>query len=429
MAQRQQEGDDTASAASVSAVSPIGAVRKVGVVGGCGHVGLPFGIALAAAGSEVTLIDLDASKVAQVLAGNMPFFELGADEELPRVLKTGRLHATTSLDVVPALDTVIVTVGTPVDEFLNPSVRSFDGAIQKILAKMHAGQLLILRSTVFPGVTERLARLIASQGVEIDVAYCPERIAQGFALQELHSLPQLIGGTSPRATHRAISLFQTLGLTTIELAPTEAELAKLFANAFRYISFAISNQFFMIAQQFGVDFQRIHAAATYDYPRLKGFAGAGFAGGPCLLKDTMQLSAFNHSHCPLGQAAMVINEGLPSTLVEQAKSQHNLRGMTAGILGMAFKGNSDDIRDSLAFKLRKLLELECPRVLCSDPFVELPDLLPLETVLREADILFIGACHQDYKQLRTELPVIDVFGFVESVRTPIALTSPPAGTH
>jgi UDP-N-acetyl-D-mannosaminuronic acid dehydrogenase len=394
---------------------------RIAVVGGCGHVGLPLGIAFARAGVQVTLIDTDAEKVRRVLDGQMPFFEVGADEELPRTLQSGRLKAGTTLEEIPKFDAVIVTVGTPVDEFLNPSVRSFDGALQAVLERMVDGQLLVLRSTVFPGVTERLARIVESRGQNVDIAYCPERIAQGYALRELHTLPQLVGGVTPRATHRAISLFQQLGLATIELAPTEAELAKLFANAYRYINFAISNQFYMIAQQFGVDFQRIHAAATHKYPRLQGFAGSGFAGGPCLLKDTMQLSAFNHTYCPLGQAAMMVNEGLPSTIVTQAKTQHDLRGMTAGILGMAFKGNSDDIRDSLSFKLKKLLELECPRVLCTDPFVKLPEIVPLEEVLQQADILFVGACHQEYRQLQTSKPVIDVFGFVETLRQPLTV--------
>jgi UDP-N-acetyl-D-mannosaminuronic acid dehydrogenase len=399
---------------------------RVAVVGGCGHVGLPLGIALAQAGVHVVLIDLDADKVRQVLNGSMPFYEEGADEELPQALASGRLQASTSLDSIPTLDAIIVTVGTPVDEFLNPSVRTFDGAVQTILDRMVDGQLLILRSTVFPGVTARLARIVESRRQSIDIAYCPERIAQGFALRELKTLPQLVGGVTPQATRRAVALFQTLGLTTVEITPTEAELAKLFANAYRYMNFAISNQFYMIAQQFGVEFERIHEAATYNYPRLKGFAGSGFAGGPCLLKDTMQLSAFNHTHCPLGQAAMIVNEGLPSTVVERAKARCDLRNSTAGILGMAFKGNSDDIRDSLSYKLRKLLELECPRVLCTDPYVKSPDLVPLDQILQEADILFVGACHQEYRHLQTDKLVIDVFGFVENLRQPVTISTPAA---
>jgi len=281
-----------------------------------------------------------------------------------------------------------------------------------VFEDMHDGQLLVLRSTVFPGVTTRLARLAAERSLNIDIAYCPERIAQGFALKELSELPQIVGGVTARAAERASVLFAALGGKIIKVQPIEAELAKLFANAYRYINFAISNQFYMIAQKYAADFDRIHAAITEDYPRMKSFAKAGFAGGPCLFKDTMQLGAFNHHSFGLGQAAMTINEGLPAVLVEACKRDVALADKTVGILGMAFKGNSDDARSSLAYKLRKLLVLECHRVLCTDPFIHDPDFLPLETVLAEADVLFVGACHDVYRTLRPTQHVVDVFGFL-----------------
>ena len=141
-------------------------------------------------------------------------------------------------------------------------------------------------------------------------------------------------------------------------------------------------------------------------------SSAGFAGGPCLLKDTMQLAAFNHNAFVIGQAAMMVNEGLPMILVEGVKSRYSLASSTAAILGMAFKGNSDDPRDSVAYKLRKVLTLECRRVLCTDPYIKDPSFVSLETALREADLVFLGACHEEYRDLVVESPVIDVFGFL-----------------
>ena len=387
---------------------------QICIVGGCGHVGLPLGMAFAKSGAKVSLLDIDAGRTAAVSSGRMPFVEEGADELLPDLLAGGKLLPTTNSTVISQSDVVIVTVGTPVDEFLDPSIRSFDRAMDAVLDRMQDGQLLILRSTVFPGVTDRLVARVADRGLKIDVAYCPERIAQGYALQELSQHPQIVGASSPQAARRAADLFQkSWGVNIFQLKPVEAELAKLFANAYRYINFATSNQFYLIAESFGANFAKIREAVRTDYPRMKGFAGAGFAAGPCLLKDTMQLAAFNHSSFVLGQAAMMINEGLPKALVEQAKAQHDLRSMTAGLLGMAFKGDSDDIRDSLSYKLRKLLTLECREVLCNDPYVAAPDFVPLEEVLERADIIFLGAMHRDYALLKTDAYVVDVFNFSE----------------
>lgn len=385
---------------------------KIAIVGGCGHVGLPLGIVFAQAGAPVTLVDVDEARVREVADGRMPFFDAGADEALSAALHSGRLVVTTATEAIGTHEVVVVTIGTPVDEFLDPSVRAFDRVLDEVLGRMHDGQLLILRSTVFPGVTDRLARRVAERGLWIDVAHCPERIAQGRALEELVKLPQIVGGVTPEATIRAAGLFELLGVRVITLPPIEAELAKLFCNAYRYINFAISNQFYMLAEHLGADFHRIHAVATADYPRMAGFAKAGFAGGPCLLKDTLQLAAFNHRSFALGQAAMTVNEGLPFALVEAVKAQHPLVGATAAILGMAFKGNSDDPRASLAYKLRKVLTLECRRVLCTDPYVQDPSFVSLEAALAEADILFVGACHDPYRDLVTDKPVVDVFDFV-----------------
>jgi UDP-N-acetyl-D-mannosaminuronic acid dehydrogenase len=387
--------------------------QTIAIVGGCGHVGLPLGLALAELGREVTLVDTSESRVRSVLEGRLPFLEEGAEPVLARVLAAKKLHATTTYEGLAAHDIVIATIGTPVDEYQDPMVRSFDRFVVDLLKHMRAGQLLLLRSTVFPGVTDRLARIIATERPGVDLAYCPERVAQGYSLKEMRTLPQLISGTSERAVARARVLFGELCDELIELPPVEAELAKLFSNAHRYINFAISNQFYMIAERFGADFTRIHHAATHEYPRLKGFAKAGFAAGPCLHKDTMQLAAFNHSSFPLGQAAVVINEGLPSFLVDQLKRTRTLSRETVGILGMAFKGNNDDARSSLSYKLRKVLALEAKEVLCTDPFIHDADFLPLDEVLARSDVLVIGATHSVYKRLPTTKPVVDVFGFVE----------------
>jgi UDP-N-acetyl-D-mannosaminuronic acid dehydrogenase len=382
------------------------------IVGGCGHVGLPLGIALAEAGADVTLLDTHAGRVAEVAGGRMPFLEWGADDALARALDSGRLTATTDPAAVSSAEVVVVTIGTPVDEFLDPKVRMFDRAMDELRDQLRPGQLLVLRSTVYPGMTERLMARFAEDGPALDIAFCPERIAQGFALKELYELPQIVSGSSPAAVRRAKELFRLLTPDLLELPPREAELAKLFANTYRYVNFAVSNQLYLIAQRHGADFARIHAAVTHKYPRLAGFPKAGFAGGPCLLKDTMQLAGFNHNSFPLGQAAMMVNEGLPAALVDQVKLSRDLSRDTAAILGMTFKGNCDDHRDSLAYKLRKVLTLECREVLCSDPYIADPSFVPAEEAIARADVVFVGACHAEYRGLRFRQPVVDVFDFL-----------------
>ena len=179
----------------------------------------------------------------------------------------------------------------------------------------------------------------------------------------------------------------------------EAELCKLMTNAWRYVQFATVNQFYMLATANGVDFDRILEGCRHNYPRMAGMPGPGLAAGPCLVKDTMQLAAFSHNHFMLGHAAMLVNEGLPNHLIELARREGELAGATVGILGMAFKAGSDDPRDSLSYKLRKLLALEAREVLCTDPHVPDTTLVPLERVLAEADVLFVATPHEEYRRL------------------------------
>ena len=379
------------------------------IVGGCGHVGLPLGLAFARKGYQVDLLDTSPERVAMVNAGRMPFQEDDADALLIQAVRAGLIKATAEPSILEDAAAVIVTIGTPVDEYLDPSVGEFDRSMNQLLDQVRPGQLLILRSTVFPGMTDRLARQLEQRGRDdVDLAYCPERIVQGQSLHELEVLPQLVAGVTPRAAERAADLFRLICPKVLFLRPVEAELAKLFCNAWRYINFSIANQFYVMSQQFDADFHKIYGALKEDYPRMSSLARPGFAAGPCLLKDTMQLGSFNHGSFVLGQAAMMINEGLPYLLVQNVKRAYPLAEMTVGILGMAFKPNSDDPRSSLSYKLRKVLLMESRRVLCTDPFVPDPELTPLAEVLDQADLLIVGTPHDLYKELTFKQPVIDV---------------------
>src|SRR5262245_13797606 len=387
--------------------------RDVVIVGGCGRVGLPLGLALADVGLSVTLYDRDADAVDRVRAGKMPFCEHGADELLERLIATDRRDATADARSVAEAEHVVVVVGTPVDEHLNPDPKYVLLAIEGLLDQLHDGQHLVLRSTVYPGVTGMVERLLRAARRTIDVSFCPERIAEGCALEELRSLPQIVSARTDHALRRAEKLFLAIAPSIVHLDVEEAELAKLFTNTWRYIKFAAANQLFMIANDFGLDFGRIRNALKQDYPRAADMPGPGLAAGPCLLKDTMQLAAFNNNNFTLGHASMMINEGLPMYMVSRLEREYDLPNMTVGILGMAFKAGSDDTRDSLSYKLKRLLRFRAERVLCTDPYAHHDvDLWPLEDVLSQSDLLVIATPHHQYADLDVDIPIVDVWNLL-----------------
>ena len=388
--------------------------RRAVIVGGCGHVGLPLGISFAECGLQTIALDVATASVEAVNAGRMPFREPGAEEALRRVLAAGSFHATTDAAVIRDADAVIVVIGTPVDERLNPDPTEVVRVLSECAPHLRDDQLVVLRSTVFPGVTRRVEQALHERDLACKVVFCPERIAEGHAMRELRELPQIVGARTEAAGARAAALFGLLGVETIRVDPEEAELAKLFTNAWRYLKFAAANQFWLMANEAGLDYSRIRSAIAQDYPRAADLPGAGFAAGPCLLKDTMQLAAFTNNHFVLGHAAMLVNEGQPNYLVERIAERIDLASATVGILGMAFKGESDDTRSSLSYPLKRALEFRAREVLTTDPFVATDsDLLPLGEVLARADALVIGAPHQEYRRLagrvRLGVPVFDVW--------------------
>jgi UDP-N-acetyl-D-mannosaminuronic acid dehydrogenase len=384
--------------------------HDVVVIGGCGHVGLPLAIALADSGSSVLVYDVSETAVALVNDAVLPFDEPGAQDKLKHAVSSGALRASTDPAVVGAAENVVVVIGTPVDEHLNPDPQAIPRALQTCSEFFSDGQLLILRSTVFPGVTELVERMLAGLGLSIDVAFCPERIAEGRAMTELYTLPQIVSGRDQVTRDRAAALFGRLTESIVELEPEEAELAKLFTNTWRYIKFAAVNQFYTIADSKGLDCERIRTALAHDYPRAADMPSAGFAAGPCLFKDTMQLAAFNDNNFALGHAAMLVNEGLPLYVVSQLAESHDLASATVGILGASFKAGSDDIRSSLAYKLKRILSFKAQRVLMTDPYVTVdPDLVPLARVLAESDVLIVATPHPEYRSVVTDKPVADVW--------------------
>ena len=308
------------------------------VVGGAGHVGIPLVLSFAAKGMTVNVNDINEETLATLKSGQLPFIEYGAEEILAKALREKLLVFTSRPSEISPAAPVIVTIGTPVDEFLNPVRSVIQSCIDQLLPYLHDNQLLVLRSTLYPGTTSWIDAYLKRHGRNLKVAFCPERVVQGLGIKELREMPQIISGTTPEAEEAAAALFGPIVPELVLVEPMEAEFAKLFNNAYRYIEFAVTNQFYLIAKSAGLDYHRILQATKHNYPRAKQIPRPGFAAGPCLVKDTMQLAAFARNEFSLGHAAMLVNEGLVLHIIADLRRSYDLSKMTVGSVGNGVQG-------------------------------------------------------------------------------------------
>lgn len=382
--------------------------RKIVVIGGGGHIGLPLSLVLSKRGHSVVALDVNQNVVDQINQGRMPFLEEGADELLSSLIGTSLFHASTEVNSISTAEIIIICIGTPVDEYMSPVPRLFMDLLDAIKGYLNSDQLIVLRSTVYPGTTELTAMHLSD--LNIDVAFCPERILQGKAIEELRTLPNIVSGITVRAKKRAIELFSTIG-NVVPATVAEAEFAKLFLNTYRYIEFATTNQLFTIANDAGVDYAKVLEIMKDDYPRAAKLPGPGLTAGPCLMKDTMQLVAYSQNKFSLGTAAFFANEGLALYLVEKVLKQHSKPNLKVGLLGMAFKADSDDIRASLSYRVKKALQLAGVSVYAADLNVHSDSTLISEPELIDTcDVIIICTPHKAYIDLDyRSKPVIDIW--------------------
>src|SRR3989344_2328354 len=375
-------------------------VKKLTIsVVGTGRVGLQLAIFLADLGHEVWGFDTDQNKVNIVSKGQMPFMEEGAPDLLKKYINKS-LFVTTDFQNIKKSNVIILTLGTPVDENMNPSLVQIDRAMESIKPNLRKGQLLILRSTVSPGTTEYVKSLLKEAGFRVGVnfylAFCPERIAEGKSLTELATLPQIVGGVEKNSTQKAADFFKTLGIQVNSADSISAELAKLFTNMYRYINFAIANEFMILAGNYHRDVYKIVDLVNKNYKR-GGLALPGLTGGPCLFKDGFFLIG-DVPFSDLISTSWKINESIPLFLIKQVRNRTKLEGKKAVILGLAFTSEIDDIRESLAFKVKKALARERPQVYLHDPYV--PGYQNnLNETLKYADFIFVATNHNFYKKL------------------------------
>ena len=383
------------------------------IFGGTGHVGAPLGLALSSKGYNVALIDKNIKYIKKINQGIMPFVEEGCAKLLRKMIKKKKIYATNKLDIIKKCKYIIVCLGTPVDSKFNPNLKNFISFFYNLRKHLNKNHIVIIRSSIYPGICNKVFNVIKNHCKNL--SYCPERIAQGKSLVELPQISQIVSGRSVKARLESGKIFRKVCKKIIYTKIIEAELIKLFSNAYRYINFSISNQFYMMCQNQGLDFYKIRNIMKDNYKRNTNIPMAGFAAGPCLLKDTMQLSSFYKHKFSLFDSVMSINEGLPRFVFKKLKEKYNLKKKTVGILGLSFKAENDDIRDSLSIKLLKYLKSKKIRTLQSDEYYKEKNNLDKNTLVKKSDIIIIATPHKAYKKLRISKNkiLVDIWGHIE----------------
>ncbi|MBA3353867.1 MAG: nucleotide sugar dehydrogenase [Blastocatellia bacterium] len=397
---------------------------KVAVIGAAGHVGLPLALVLADHGNDVEGIDINEASVREVNGGHMPFYEEGADTLLEKCLTSGNFRMTTDLSRAGEADVIIIILGTPVDENFNPILSGLVQLIDNMCPFLREGQQIVLRSTVSPGTTDRVKKAIEKktgmvEGKDFSLVYAPERVLQGKAISEIKHLPHIVGAYSEESFERIGGLFETFsGTRRHYMKPIEAEIGKLITNMSRYVNFALANEFHMIAGLHGANINKIIDACNDDYPRLNLPGPGPNVGGPCLFKDgwfLIEKVPFND----LIVTSFRINEGMPAQIAAKLDEEEHIESVV--ILGMAFKANSDDTRNSVSFKLKKQLEFRGYDVRCVDPHVPGCDDW---SALEGADALVLMTPHKEFADLgeimrrvgNPESLIVDIWGFWDEMR-------------
>ena len=386
---------------------------KITIIGGAGHIGLPLGILFANKGIDVTLYDKNYTAIKKINNYQLPFME----EDGKKLLKKNKkkIFATTNKKFISESNVVIVCIGTPIKNN-KPDFFYFFKLFKEIKNYLAPNQLLIIRSSIYPGTCKKIQKFLGKKF--INISYCPERVVQGKSISELPKLPQIISGISEASIKKSTSLFNLICEKTIVTSILEAELIKLFSNAWRYINFSISNEFYMICENLGINFMKLRKNMIEGYERNSNIPTAGFAAGPCLYKDTIQLSSYLKKSFTLGKVSTKINQGLPFFIYKQLlnKFKNNLKKKTIGILGITFKANIDDTRDSLAKELYNLLKKKKLKVIFSDHYnSELKNNINKNKLITKSDIIIIGAPHKVYKKITIpkSKELIDPWGFFE----------------
>src|SRR5688572_2674115 len=372
--------------------------HDVSVVG-LGRVGLPLALTFADRGLATVGVDRDDARVESVRAGVMPFHERGTQELLERVNAGGALRLSERIEDAAEAAHIVLTLGTPSLSHIEIDIADIRAALDALLPVLQPGHTIVLRSTVAPGTTEFVAGYVEQHrglavGRDVFVAHAPERIAENHFVEEIATLPHIVGGVDPESTERVAQLFEVFGSRIERTTPVQAELAKIWTNIFRYANFALPLFRSMNCEQYGANVFEVIDLINRDYPR-GGIAMPGLTGGTCLRKD-FAFSEERSSAPGMLLAVSRVNESVPLFLVEGIKSRlGSLKGKKVAVLGLTFKRNSDDLRDSLSLKLIRLLERELADVAGHDPHSPTTT-DPLDEATGDAVAIVIATNHDEF---------------------------------
>src|SRR5215216_3223749 len=363
---------------------------------GLGRVGLPLALSFADAGMSVLGVDNDPDVLAALRERRMPFKEPGTDELLARVELTLSHRAADGAQA----RSIVLTLGTPSFSHIEIDMGDIRSVLDDLLPLLHKGQLLVLRSTVAPGTTEFVAGYLEKHrgfavGRDVFVAHVPERIAADRFLEEIGTLPCIVGGVGEASGEHAAELFARLGAPIVQTTPVEAELAKIWTNILRYATFALPNLLMMDCERHGANVFDVIELINRDYPR-GGMAQPGLTAGTCLRKD-FAFSEERSSAPGMLLAVSRVHETVPLFLVDGVKRRigGSLRERRVAVLGLSFKSDTDDERDSLSHKLIRLLERELADVAVHDPVVATPT-ADLDDAIAGADVVVVATNHSAY---------------------------------
>jgi UDP-N-acetyl-D-mannosaminuronic acid dehydrogenase len=375
---------------------------------GLGRVGLPLALSFADRGLEVIGVEREPAVLEQIAAGRMPYRETGTQELLERVLESGRLRTTRSVQDAAEADHIVLTLGTPAHVHIEIDMSQIKQVVDDLLPVLREGQSLILRSTVAPGTTDWVAGYIEQRrgfrvGEDLFVAHVPERIAENHFLEEIATLPCIVGGVGEGSGAKAAEPFEVFGAEIVQTTPVQAELAKIWTNILRYTQFALPNLLMMEAEQYDANVFEVIDLINRDYPR-GGIANPGLTAGACLRKD-FTFSEERSSAPGMLLAVSRVHETVPLFLVKGLKARlgGSLRDRKVAVLGLTFKRDSDDLRDSLSFKLVRLLERELAHVARHDPHVSAGS-DTLDAALDGAEAVVIATNHSGFEDLLARLP-------------------------
>lgn len=388
---------------------------EVSVIG-LGRVGLPLALSFADRGLRVIGVDRDADRLAAVRAGRMPFAEPGAAAVLERVAASERLELSERVADAAEADAIVLTLGTPSFSHIEIDMRDIRSVLDDLLPVLRPGHLIVLRSTIAPGTTDFVAGYVhkrrpdLSVGEDVAVAHVPERIATGRFLEEIGTLPCIVGGVGEVSGERAAGLFEVFGAPIVQTTPAQAELAKIWTNILRYTNFALPNLLMMDCEQHGANVFEVIELINRDYPR-GGIALPGLTAGTCLRKD-FAFSEERSAAPGMLLAVSRVNESVPLFLVEGIKRRlgnGDLGGRRVAVLGLAFKRDTDDERDSLSHKLVRLLERELADVAVHDPHVDSPT-QALGEAVEGADVVVIATNHSAFETPAARAAILDGAG-------------------